>query len=1480
MEYSINIKGILDSATTTINLNTTLQEISKSITFTIQNITINPAALTNIQQQINSAISTATANVTPKTAGGTTPGASINPINQVGAFNSLDAIQAKVAEISAANNNAIVDVKYNSADIDKATAATVKYTNAQGLLAEQTISVDEATKQLTVSAGQAADNQTKIANEQVAAASQMQAAQDKTNTAREASYRQSDAGQAADEQRYMASIQAEANYENKIYDSELKASNDKEALDAKNDAAELDSYNKRLDAQEAAYKQSDQWQTQDEQRYMGSLQDEANFQNKTYDQQLAQMQRYQQQSAEAMASTAGKNVADPTVQKLQSDAQALNVAATENIEVLKSGTTLTDEMSESTRVLGNSVRTSSTEFQSANNNVKSFGDMVENDITKVAQWFIATTVVMGALQQIGNGIQYIQDLNAALTNIQIVTNGTAQDMQNLATNFNNLATTLGSTTIEVANGALAWEKQGYSAQDANKLITASTMLSKLGIEDSTQATSDLTSILNSFQLKASDAMGVLDTLTTLSSKYAVSTGGLASALQNSGAIAEQAGVSYQELAELVAVASNTTQKSTDVTSQNLTQMFNRMSQVKAGASVDEFGESISNVQKTLDQFGIQIENTATGDFIPFGQILDEVGSKWNTLNTTEQGEIATSIGSARNKTTFLALMQNWNEVQQAGIDVTNDAGAATQKYSDYLDSNAAAANRLTDAANKMWSATINSDVITFFYNVGADALNAITAMGGLMNVVLGLVGAFLLLNIEKYSAGLLSLIGNAGQLTSIFSGFSTNIGLFAEAMMGGASATDALALSFGTATAVVAPWLLAIGLLIGAVSLYTSYINQGSALDAALSSSTSKMEDNRTELDNLATQYQDLASKQDKSADDLQNLTNIQDTVNTKYGALKDGINLYTDAVNNNSDAIENNINWMNQQSIKQLQAYVSENQPDYQKAENYLNNPVGVMGPTGGMTPEEAADYYKKEIQTSGDPLGYLTAIYDSLEKQISAYKDIVQQYTNVQQTLQTQLENTDATGYAKRFGGETPTSMVTATQTTTETPPETPPVTDETTAETAYQEVLKDTISIIQQKENAEKQALSDELTAYTDTINAEKQALADQTDAEKQALEDQKQAYDDKINAEKQATDDKVATEKESLQNSLDAYTKQIDAEKLLISDKQAELTYDQQLADENKSISDIQNEIYQLQFDNSDEANGKRLTLQDQLRTAQEAKDKTVNDYAVQTQTEALDQQLTNYKDNITAQTNALDDYQKHQDQIYANDIKSFDQNIANKEKAIEDYQKKQDTIYDADLATEKATIDAKTKAIDDYLAQTGTVTADAMKQIASNSGTFYDQLQQWNLKYGSGVDDIITKWKDAITYIQQYASDASSAGIMTNPVQIMPDGTIRLHDTGGWVSDQPTLDSQHQFGILMNNEYVATPDQINNFMKQTLPNIMANAKNSGGGTYNIPITVNVAGNADKNTVDYLVDQVINKVNNVFNQRGYMRKPMSV
>jgi TP901 family phage tail tape measure protein len=82
------------------------------------------------------------------------------------------------------------------------------------------------------------------------------------------------------------------------------------------------------------------------------------------------------------------------------------------------------------------------------------------------------------------------------------------------------------------------------------------MMSKLGNIEAAQATELMTATLNGFKLSANDAMSVVDRLIALDNSYATSVAEIATALQYTAAVANQAGVNFNQMAAYITIVSS------------------------------------------------------------------------------------------------------------------------------------------------------------------------------------------------------------------------------------------------------------------------------------------------------------------------------------------------------------------------------------------------------------------------------------------------------------------------------------------------------------------------------------------------------------------------------------------------------------------------------------------------------------------------------------------------------------------------------------------------------------------------------------------------------------------------------------------------------------------------------------------------------------------------------------------------------------
>ena len=144
-------------------------------------------------------------------------------------------------------------------------------------------------------------------------------------------------------------------------------------------------------------------------------------------------------------------------------------------------------------------------------------DSLSYQIAQTMAYAVSLDNLQNVIQDV---IQQTIQLNDAMTQIRLVTQGTQQETQELMSGYAQIAKDLGTTVDVVAESAVEWQRQGYSVQETNDLIYASSALSVIGAMNSADATQALTASLNGYNMAASEAMNVVDQLTTLDLYYA------------------------------------------------------------------------------------------------------------------------------------------------------------------------------------------------------------------------------------------------------------------------------------------------------------------------------------------------------------------------------------------------------------------------------------------------------------------------------------------------------------------------------------------------------------------------------------------------------------------------------------------------------------------------------------------------------------------------------------------------------------------------------------------------------------------------------------------------------------------------------------------------------------------------------------------------------------------------------------------------
>lgn len=428
---------------------------------------------------------------------------------------------------------------------------------------------------------------------------------------------------------------------------------------------------------------------------------------------------------------------------------------------------------------------------------------------------------------------------------------------------------------------------------------------------------------------------------------------------------------------------------------------------------------------------------------------------------------------------------------------------------------------------------------------------------------------------------------------------------------------------------------------------------------------------------------------------------------------------------------------------------------------------------------------------------------------------------------------------------------------------------------------------------------------LDGYKKVSSAAKDAAKSGGSASKQQSEAEK-AYDDLLQITIKMLKKKKELEKEALKEQLEGYKKVIDAQKDLLDLQDDEYNHKRELEEKNKTVSTLESQIAELQFDTSAEGTKKRLELEEELAEAKRELEDYQHDYSIDQQKDALDREESRFEEYIN---NQIDE-------------------------------------------------------IDDYLSKTGEITAEAIRLLQEHSEETLNALIQYNRAYGDSIDqNIIDLWNKATGAVNTYKSaldEAASAASrlaaasgggssVSVPSTSPPVGSAAMRPAGkppvdttpkyliyktgtttpisgfmtleeaqrvwGYIPDPKNyywtkfvgaakknlvyavkpyhrgldagfvgnLKGNEEFVKALKGEAFITREQQDRFMNNILPDIVAKGSTYGGATFDNLLNINVQGNLDSSVVpdiERISNDIFKRLNKAMFQGGYKRNTNTV
>ena len=412
---------------------------------------------------------------------------------------------------------------------------------------------------------------------------------------------------------------------------------------------------------------------------------------------------------------------------------------------------------------------------------KSLIDKMGETLVNTIKWNVASSAINAFTTGIQNAYNYVKVLDSSLTDIRIVTGQSRDEMDDFARSANSAAQALGRQTKDYTNAYLTFAQQGLNPEQATARTQATLKASNITGANVGDMANDLTAVWNGFQIQAGNTEKAVSKLAAVADTSASDMSELATAMSKSASIANNMGVTIDQLAAQIATITQITRQAPETTGNALKTIYARINDIKAGT--DDAEVSLGNYTKKMAELGVNVldENKNLRDT---GDVITEIGNKWNTMSREQQIYLAQTMAGQRQMNNLIALFDNW-DVYTKELNTSLAANNELNEKNDiYMDSMTAHLNQLTAAQEGLIQSLSDTDSFKGLIDVGTQILTIFTkisdSIGGGGTVILSLASSLTGLfskqignELNSFITNIQNGLSNAKQLKTIVDEINT-----------------------------------------------------------------------------------------------------------------------------------------------------------------------------------------------------------------------------------------------------------------------------------------------------------------------------------------------------------------------------------------------------------------------------------------------------------------------------------------------------------------------------------------------------------------------------------------------------------------------------------------------------------------------------------------------------------------------------------
>ena len=311
-------------------------------------------------------------------------------------------------------------------------------------------------------------------------------------------------------------------------------------------------------------------------------------------------------------------------------------------------------------------------MEAANARVLAFGASVGvlNTVTQAFKDLVTTTI----------------EVEKQMTAIGAILGKTTTQLDGFSKSIFNVARNTEQSFSTVATAALELSRQGLKGEEVVSRLNDALILARLSGQDAANAVGGLTAAINGFIDRGITSTQVVNKFSEAAKSAAVSERDLAEAFKRAGAVANQAGVTFDELTGIVSAVQQKTARGGAVIGNSFKTIFTRLQ------SIDKL--------ETMQNLGVQVTD-ASGAILSGTKLIQNLAKTISDLPEAKQLQIAEDLVGKFQVAPFVSILKDFNSEQSIAIKLTEISQNAST-----------AAFERNEALNKTLSAAINRTTVS------------------------------------------------------------------------------------------------------------------------------------------------------------------------------------------------------------------------------------------------------------------------------------------------------------------------------------------------------------------------------------------------------------------------------------------------------------------------------------------------------------------------------------------------------------------------------------------------------------------------------------------------------------------------------------------------------------------------------------------------------------------------------------------------